>query len=231
MAIESARLWTSVYNDAHHPLFGLHHTSYYPESIATTTTEERGDGRPVLRRALDENRNEEDTHVLLESVVSRDLWHYYHHQHHQGSGSGSDSNVDDFDFSEFTLDVNIFEGTDCFDFLDFLSTDDGGDGTTTDDDKTDCFTFLSSRFDPAGAVSADVNGAIVGFLEELVTNPLGVLDPTGLLFFTVAKAVSLSARWMLYPPSAVPSPSPTTPIPTTTPNPTQAPTGAPTTAP
>lgn len=107
VAIESTKLWTQVYNDTTHPLYGLHHSSYYPSLIGN---EHHNRGRRIQyvagnsddyvsigytsSRITSKNIAEGDTNIFTES----DCFDVF------GFVGNSNSSVDKTPCAEFLID-------------------------------------------------------------------------------------------------------------------------------
>jgi len=181
VAVESTKLWTKVYSDSSHPLFGLHQSSYYAPRV-------NGNGQVELDPMHGAHRRLEETtsncfppilptnspvgHIEDDHWLWIPGWGWVWMPHLPGGGlPGS-----------------------------------GGDG---DDDSDGPIAFLWNRFAIVDIVQADIDGAIFGLLEEADGNPIVIISPTLLFTTSFTGATTRSAAWAEAPPTPGPTTTPT----------------------
>jgi len=203
VAVESTKLWTAVYTNADHPLFGIHHSSYYLPKESVT-----GDKANIELNSMHEHHRKLDTTTnCIPPVPATPHTHDYYEEDNWVWIPG-------WGWTWVPILGGLTGGSDATEGIGSL------------------LPFLGDRFNIIDIVQADVDGAFFAIFDESDGNPVVIISPTLLFTTAFVGATTRSSTWALSPPTPAPSSTPSLSptiscAPTGTPTISRAPIGVP----
>jgi len=180
VAVESTKLWTAVYTNADHPLFGIHHSSYYLPKESVT-----GDEANVELDSMHEHHRKLATTNCIPVVPYPPHTHDYYEE-----------------------DNWVWIPGWGWTWIPILGGLTNGGGNDSNEGIGSVLPFLGDRFNIIDIIQADIDGAFFGIFSESDENPVIIITPTLLFTTAFVGATTRSSNWALSPPTPAPSSTP-----------------------